>query len=102
MPVIFPYSKPDVTVGHAVHACISPPELYVPTPHCAHVILIPLPDTYAPGSARNVVDGQHIAGKLVGAPGVLIGRIAAPVDPGEQAFQISRCLHRYLHFLLLD
>ena len=60
MPVIFPYSKPDVTVGHAVHACISPPELYVPTPHCAHVILIPLPDTYAPASARNAVDSVAV------------------------------------------
>ncbi len=30
-----------------------------------------------------VVDGQHVGGELIGAPGVLIGRIALPVDAGQ-------------------
>ena len=30
-----------------------------------------------------VVDGQHVGGELIGAPGVLIGRIALAVDAGQ-------------------
>ena len=46
------------------------------------------------GVPLDVVDGQDIAGELIGPPGVLIGGIAPPVNALEQRPKVVGCLHR--------
>lgn len=40
-----------------------------------------------------MVDGQHIVRELVCAFGVFVGRVALPVDSGQQVSQVSCSLH---------
>ena len=45
------------------------------------------------GVPLDVVDGEDIVWKLIGPPGVLVGRVPPAVDSVEQASQLRRCLH---------
>ena len=45
------------------------------------------------GIPLDVVNGEGVAGKLIGTFGIFVGGIALPVDPGEQLPQLTGCAH---------